>query len=137
MSSDSLNLQIITHEGKQFEQEVFSFRLFSPDGELGVYPNHTTLVTSVANSSLHYSLSEESDEETAFFVGEGTLKVQNNVATLLTTEIIQPTDIDAEAEQAAVKKYEQAYKEATTHDEQEVNRAKVSESTAKLRVLAK
>jgi F0F1-type ATP synthase epsilon subunit len=90
MSSDRLTLQVITHEGKQFEKEVFTFRLFTPSGELGVLPEHTTLVTSINETSVYYSDSENYEKEEEFIVAKGTLKVQNNLATILTTKISYP-----------------------------------------------
>ena len=75
----TFRLEIVSAERNLFSGEASFVVVPGVDGELGIYRNHTPLLTKIKPGTLKFQASNES-EETLFFVAGGFLEVQPTYA---------------------------------------------------------
>ena len=101
-SSDAktFRLEIVSAERSLYSGEANFVVVPGVDGELGIFPNHTPLLTKIKPGTLKFHAKDES-EETLFFVAGGFLEVQPTVVTVLADTVVRGEEIDqARAEEA-------------------------------------
>lgn len=62
-------------------------------GELGIYPRHTPLLTTLKPGSVRIKVPDQAEEELVYVSG-GILEVQPHVVTILSDSAIRGTDLD-------------------------------------------
>ena len=98
--SKTFQLEIVSVERSLFSGEANFVVVPGVDGELGIFPNHTPLLTKIKPGTLKFQAKDES-EETLFFVAGGFLEVQPSVVTVLADTVVRGEEIDqARAEEA-------------------------------------
>ena len=98
--SKTFRLEIVSAERNLFSGEASFVVVPGVDGELGIYPNHTPLLTKIKPGTLKFHAKDES-EETFLFVAGGFLEVQPTVVTVLADTVVRGEEIDqARAEEA-------------------------------------
>ena len=96
----TFRLEIVSAERNLFSGEANFVVVPGVDGELGIYPNHTPLLTKIKPGTLKFHAKDES-EETFLFVAGGFLEVQPTVVTVLADTVVRGEEIDqARAEEA-------------------------------------
>ena len=99
-SAKTFRLEIVSAERSLFSGEANFVVVPGIDGELGIFPNHTPLLTKIKPGTLKFRAKDES-EETLFFVAGGFLEVQPTVVTVLADTVVRGEEIDqARAEEA-------------------------------------
>ena len=99
-NAKTFRLEIVSAERSLFSGEANFVVVPGVDGELGIFPNHTPLLTKIKPGTLKFHTKDES-EETLFFVAGGFLEVQPTVVTVLADTVIRGEEIDqARAEEA-------------------------------------
>ena len=99
-NAKTFRLEIVSAERSLFSGEASFVVVPGVDGELGIFPNHTPLLTRIKPGTLKFRAKEES-EETLFFVAGGFLEVQPTVVTVLADTVVRGEEIDqARAEEA-------------------------------------
>jgi len=99
-NAKTFRLEIVSAERSLFSGEANFVVVPGVDGELGIFPNHTPLLTKIKPGTLKFHAKDES-EETLFFVAGGFLEVQPTVVTVLADTVIRGEEIDqARAEEA-------------------------------------
>ena len=101
-SSDSktFRLEIVSAERSLYSGEANFVVVPGVDGELGIFPNHTPLLTKIKPGTLKFHAKDES-EETLFFIAGGFLEVQPTVVTVLADTVVRGEEIDqARAEES-------------------------------------
>ena len=99
-NAKTFRLEIVSAERSLFSGEAKFVVVPGVDGELGIFPNHTPLLTKIKPGTLKFHAKDES-EETLFFVAGGFLEVQPTVVTVLADTVIRGEEIDqARAEEA-------------------------------------
>jgi len=83
----TFNFKVLTPNRGEIDDVVVSIVAPGTDGYLGVMANHAPLITTLRSGDL--KVRYEGDREVYFAIGDGILKVENNVAILL-TESIEP-----------------------------------------------
>ena len=78
------------------------------EGELGIYPNHTPLITRIKPGELKLKNLENQDE--VVVVAGGILEVQPNLVTVLADSAIRAVDIDEERSRDAKQNAESIIK---------------------------
>jgi F-type H+-transporting ATPase subunit epsilon len=86
-------------------------------GELGVYPQHTPLITRIRPGTVRIAPAGGGDEQLIFVAG-GILEVQPKVITVLADTAIRGADLDEARANDALKKAEEARRGA--RDKQEI-----------------
>lgn len=89
------------------EQQIFSglvelVIVSAEEGELGVMPGHTPLLTRLKPG--HIRVTKQHGKEELFYVSSGFLEIQPHHISVLADTALRAKDIDEKAAQAAVKK---------------------------------
>jgi len=81
----TFNFKVLTPNKAELDDTVVSIVAPGTDGYLGVLANHAPLITTLRSGDL--KVRYEGDREVHFAIGQGILKVAENVAILLTESI--------------------------------------------------
>ena len=96
----TIHVDVVSAEESIFEGEAEFVALPGEAGELGIYPQHTPLITRIRPGAVRIKLAGQSAEEFVFVAG-GILEVQPNRVTVLADTAIRGHDLDeAKAEEA-------------------------------------
>lgn len=89
---EQIHLEVVTPERKIFEAEVDRAEVPGLDGELGILPGHTELVSQLKPAGLlTYHIGGETGE---IAVSDGLVEVSANHVTVLANKATRPEDID-------------------------------------------
>src|SRR5436309_14303923 len=127
----TLKLEIVTPEAKIYSEDVSMVTLPGSEGELGVYPKHVPLPTTLKPGELPVM---KDGRETAMAVGEGFVEIKADGVSVLTDMALEAEKIDTAAAQAAVKRAKAAMKEAHTAEEVAAIQASLQKALAQLHV---
>lgn len=124
----TIRLEIVTPYGLTFSGEVNELTATGTEGEFGVLPGHTSLMTTLAIGMLTYKKERELGY---FFVSGGYTEVEADKVTILADSAERSEDIDVERARAAMKRAEERLKQAENID---FLRAQTALSRAAIRV---
>jgi F-type H+-transporting ATPase subunit epsilon len=110
----TLKLEIVTPEEKIYSEDVEMVTLPGSEGELGVYPNHVPVLTSLKPGELRIL---KDGRQTAMAIGEGFVEIKGDGVSILTDMALQSEKIDIAAAEAAVARAQAAMKEDTTPEQ--------------------
>ena len=127
----TLKLEIVTPETKIYSEDVDMVTLPGSEGELGVYPRHVPLLTTLKPGELRVL---KSGRETAMAIGEGFVEIKADAVSVLTDMALESAQIDLAAAEAAVERAEAAMKEDHSAEEDAALQASLQKSLAQLRV---
>jgi F-type H+-transporting ATPase subunit epsilon len=95
----TLKLEIITPEATAYSEDVDMVTLPGSEGELGIYPNHVPLLTTLNPGELRVL---KGGKETYLAIGEGFVEVTGDSVSVLTDMALMASVIDEQAAEAAV-----------------------------------
>ena len=101
MARSKFPVEVLTPEGKVFDDEVEMVSTRTVTGSIGVLANHAPLMAILEPTELRLYKSES--DVVRFAQGEGYLQVVENSALVLVEEAIAPDDIDRSAFEAQLK----------------------------------
>jgi F-type H+-transporting ATPase subunit epsilon len=104
----TLKLEIVTPETTAYSEDVEMVTLPGAEGELGVYPNHVPLLTTLKPGELRVL---KGGKETFLAIGEGFVEITGDSVSVLTDMALEPAVIDEHAAEAAVARAQAAMKE--------------------------
>ena len=104
----TLKLEIVTPEKTAYSEDVEMVTLPGSEGELGVYPNHVPLLTTLNPGELRVL---KDGRESFLAVGEGFVEITGDAVSVLTDMALEPAAIDEHAAEAAVARAQKAMKE--------------------------
>jgi len=97
---NTIHVDVVSAEEAIFDGEAEFVALPGEAGELGIYPQHTPLITRIKAGAVRIKMPERKEEEFVFVAG-GILEVQPNRVTVLADTAIRGADLDeAKAAQA-------------------------------------
>jgi F-type H+-transporting ATPase subunit epsilon len=115
----TIHVDVVSAEESIFEGEAEFVALPGEAGELGIYPQHTPLITRIRPGAVRIKVAGQAAEEFVFVAG-GILEVQPNRVTVLADTAIRGHDLDeAKAEEAR-----QAAEEALQNRNADIDYAK-------------
>ena len=120
MARNSFPVEVLTPEGKVFEEEVEMVSTRTTTGSIGILANHAPLMAILEPTELRLYKSES--DVVRFAQGEGYLQVVDNSALVLVEEAIAPDDIDRSAFESRLKEARDAVERAE-EDSEERSRA--------------
>jgi len=123
--AQTIHVDVVSAEEEIFAGEAEFVALPGEAGELGIYPQHTPLITRIRPGAVRIKVPGQADEEFVFVAG-GILEVQPNVVTVLADTAIRGHDLD-EAKAAEAKKLAE---EALANRESEIDYAKAQAELA-------
>lgn len=109
-----LHFQIITLSGIKFSEEVYEIQLPTPDGQIGIFPNHMPLV-SLAVPGLIAVRKKETDsvDKMEYYATDGgIIEILDNTVKILADEAVHAEDIHEESSNKALILAQEAYKNA-------------------------
>jgi F-type H+-transporting ATPase subunit epsilon len=127
----TLKLEIVTPEEKIYSEDVEMVTLPGAEGELGVYPNHVPVMTTLKPGELRVV---KDGRTTSLAVGEGFVEIKADSISVLTDMALQSEKIDLAAAEAAVARAQAAMKEDTTPEQLVAIQASLSKALAQLHV---
>ncbi len=96
----SIHVDVVSAEASIFEGEAEFVVLPGEVGELGIFPQHTPLITRIKPGAVRIKVVGQAEEEFVFVAG-GILEVQPRRVTVLADTAIRAHDLDeAKAEEA-------------------------------------
>jgi F-type H+-transporting ATPase subunit epsilon len=101
MARTKFPVEVLTPEGKVFEDEVEMVSTRTVTGSIGVLANHAPLMAILEPTELRLYKSES--DVVRFAQGEGYLQVVENSALVLVEEAIAPDDIDRSSFESKLK----------------------------------
>jgi F-type H+-transporting ATPase subunit epsilon len=105
----TIHVDVVSAEESIFSGEAEFVVLPGVAGELGIYPQHTPLLTQIKPGAVRIKVPNET-EETLVFVQGGFLEVQPNVVTVLADTAIRAHDLDEAKALEAKSRAEEAMK---------------------------
>jgi F-type H+-transporting ATPase subunit epsilon len=116
MARTSFPVEVLTPEGKVFDDEVEMVSTRTTTGSIGVLANHAPLMAILEPTELRLFKSES--DVVRFAQGEGYLQVVDNSALVLVEEAIPPDRIDRSNFEARLKEAQQAVEQAEEDSEE-------------------
>lgn len=131
MALTSYNLKVVSAESHLFSGEVQRIRITGIEGELGIYPGHTPLLTAIKPGMVGIVKADGAEE--FIYLSGGILEVQPDEVTILADTAIRGEDLD---EQRALEAERKA-RERMHSGDVDFDRAAIelSKAIAKLRVI--
>ena len=127
----TLKLEIVTPEATAYSEDVEMVTLPGSEGELGVYPNHVPLLTTLNPGELRVL---KGGKETFLAIGEGFVEITGSSVSVLTDMALKPAAIDESAAEAAVARAQAAMKEDLGKEECAAVTASLQKALAQLHV---
>lgn len=109
-----IKFQIITLSGVKFDEDVYEIQLPTPDGNIGVFPNHMPLVSLAVPGVISVRRNErDSNDKLEYFATDGgVIEILDNTVRILADEAVHAEDIHEESTKKALQAAEEAYKNA-------------------------
>jgi F-type H+-transporting ATPase subunit epsilon len=117
MAAATIHVDVVSAEESIFSGEAEFVVLPGEAGELGIYPRHTPLITRIKAGAVRIKPADGGEEQLIFVAG-GILEVQPKVITVLADTAIRGKDLDEAKAVEALKRAEDAMRNAK--DKQEV-----------------
>jgi ATP synthase, F1 epsilon subunit (delta in mitochondria) len=126
-----LKLEIVTPQGKAYQDDVDMVVLPGSDGELGVYPAHAPLMTQLAPGEVRIL---KDGKQTELVVGSGFAEITQTEVSVLTDSVLEEAAIDENVTEEAIRRAQTALrdKNIATDEAAEVEAA-LARSLAQLR----
>jgi len=115
--ANTIHIDVVSAEEAIYSGEAEFVVLPGEVGELGIYPQHTPLITRIKPGAVRIRPAGGGEEELIFVAG-GILEVQPKVITVLADTAIRGHDLDEAKAHEAIKRAEEA--RAKARDRQEV-----------------
>lgn len=129
--ANTLRLEIVTPQAKTYSEEVETVSLPGLEGDLGVYPNHTPLMTQIVAGEIRVV---QNGQSKFLAVGAGFVEITGNQVSVLTDMAVQADNIDEQAAEEARKRAEKRLKEKLSDEELASVKASLMHSMAQLKV---
>ncbi|HEY2614303.1 MAG TPA: ATP synthase F1 subunit epsilon [Chthoniobacterales bacterium] len=127
----TLKLEIVTPEATAYSEDVEMVTLPGAEGELGVYPNHVPLLTTLNPGELRVL---KGGRDSFLAVGEGFVEITGSAVSVLTDLALESSAIDENAAEAAVARAKAAMKEDHGAEEVAAIHASLQKALAQLHV---
>jgi F-type H+-transporting ATPase subunit epsilon len=109
----TIHVDVVSTEGSIFSGEAKFVALPGENGELGILPRHTPLITRIKPGAVRIERADNGEEEFVFVAG-GILEVQPGTVTVLADTAIRGHDLDEARAVEARKLAEEAMRNASS-----------------------
>jgi F-type H+-transporting ATPase subunit epsilon len=106
MPEKKMQLDIVSVEAQVYSGTATFIQATGSQGELGIYPGHTALITSIKPGQV--LATDEEDNEHIFFIAGGVIEIQPDKVTILSDTAIRADDLDEASALAIKEKAEKA-----------------------------
>lgn len=131
--AELIHLEVVTPERKVFEADVDRVEVPGLDGELGILPGHTELVSLLkAAGLLTYHIGDETGE---MAISDGLVEVSADRVTVLANKATRPEDIDLARALKVKEGAEQTLQRALADPDADITRATIELERASVELL--
>jgi len=130
-----MQVEVVSAENELFSGEASMLIATAINGELGIYPNHTPLLTNLKPGDVRVQTAD--GEEQVIYVSGGILEVTPKKVTVLSDTAIRADDLDEAAALEAQRKAEQALKDSKADIDYARAKAELAQAAAQLQALKK
>lgn len=92
MATMTFHLDVVSAEKQLFSGRAESIQVTGCEGELGIFPGHAPLLTSITPGMIR--IKKQHGEEDFIYLSGGMLEVQPNTVTVLADTAIRAVDLD-------------------------------------------
>ncbi|MFT4807375.1 MAG: F-type H+-transporting ATPase subunit epsilon [Paraglaciecola sp.] len=131
----TVHLDVVSAETSIFSGLVKTIQVTGSEGELGILPGHTPLLTMLMPGMVRL-VNQNGDEETIYING-GVLEVQPDSITVLADTAIRAEDLDEQAALDAKKRAEEHIANPSADFEYAEAAVELAEAIAQLRLIQK
>jgi len=134
--ANTIHVDVVSAESSIFDGQAEFVALPGENGELGIYPQHTPLITCIKPGAVRIKLADRDEEEFVFVAG-GILEVQPDRVTVLADTAIRGGDLDEAKAEAARKAAEEALNNRTGEIDYAKAQAELAQAVAQIAALRK
>ncbi|MCH2190705.1 MAG: F0F1 ATP synthase subunit epsilon [Gammaproteobacteria bacterium] len=131
----TMQVEVVSAENELFSGQASMLIATAINGELGIYPNHTPLLTNLKPGDVRVQTAD--GEEQVIYVSGGILEVTPKKVTVLSDTAIRADDLDEAAALEAQRKAEQALKDSKADIDYARAKAELAQAAAQLQALKK
>jgi F-type H+-transporting ATPase subunit epsilon len=132
--ANTVHIDVVSAEASIFSGEAEFVVAPAGSGEVGIYPNHAPMITTIKPGTLRIKESSES-EDTLIFISGGILEVQPGVVTVLADTAIRGHDLDEAKALEAKAAAEEAMKNRTSEIDYAKAQAEFAEAVAQIQAI--
>ncbi|MBM7073441.1 F0F1 ATP synthase subunit epsilon [Shewanella sp. 202IG2-18] len=133
MAAMTVHIDIVSAESSIFNGRVSHLQVTGEEGDLGIMPGHTPLLTTIKPGMARIVKQDGSEE--VFYLSGGMLEVQPSSVAVLADVVMRADDIDEQAALEAKKRAEALIAEAGQDFNYEAAMVELSKAMAQLRVV--
>ena len=131
--ANTIHVDIVSAEGQIFSGEANQVFVPGSQGELGIYPRHAPLLTTLKPGDVRVHV--DGQEEQVFYVGGGALEVQPHQVTVLADTAARARDLDEAAALEAKQRAEEAVRSRGDKVDVAAAQAELLRAVAQLRAI--
>jgi len=132
----TVHIDVVSAEESIFSGEAEFVAAPAQMGEVGIYPYHAPMITSIKPGALRIKLADKNEEQLIYISG-GILEVQPSVVTVLADTAIRGHDLDEAQANAAKKVAEEAMKNRSSDVDYAKAQAELAEAIAQIQAIQK
>ena len=132
----TVHIDVVSAEESIFSGEAEFVAAPAQMGEVGIYPHHAPMITSIKPGALRIKLADKNEEQLIYISG-GILEVQPGVVTVLADTAIRGHDLDEAQANAAKKAAEEAMKNRSSDIDYAKAQAELAEAIAQIQAIQK
>lgn len=132
--ANTVHIDVVSAEESIFSGEAEFVVAPASAGEVGIYPNHAPMITTIKPGALRIKQTNEV-EETLIFISGGLLEVQPGFITVLADTAVRGHDLDEAKAIAAKLAAEEAMKNRTSDMDYAKAQAELSEAMAQIHAI--
>ena len=132
--SNTVQIDVVSAEESIFSGEADFVVAPAKMGEVGIYPNHAPMITTLKSGSLKIKLADKKEEH-LIYVSGGILEVQPGIITVLSDTAIRAKDLDESKAAAAKKAAEEAMKNKSSDVDYAKAQAELAEAMAQIQAI--
>ncbi|MEY2865003.1 MAG: F0F1 ATP synthase subunit epsilon [Candidatus Methylopumilus sp.] len=132
----TVHIDVVSAEESIFSGEAEFVAAPAQMGEVGIYPHHAPMITSIKPGALRIKLADKNEEHLIYISG-GILEVQPGVVTVLADTAIRGHDLDEAQANAAKKAAEEAMKNRASDVDYAKAQAELAEAIAQIQAIQK
>ena len=134
--ANTVRIDVVSAEAEIFSGMAEFVVAPAAAGEVGIYPNHAPMITTIKPGALRIKQADQV-EETLIFISGGLLEVQPGLITVLADTAIRGADLDEAKALAAKAAAEEALKNRGTDIDYAAAQAELAEAIAQIAAIQK
>lgn len=134
--ANTVHIDVVSAEASIFSGEAEFIVAPATAGEVGIYPHHAPMITTVKQGSLRIKVPNEAEEQHIYISG-GILEVQPGIVTVLADTAIRGADLDEAQAIQAKEAAEEAMRNRTSDIDYAKAQGELSEAVAQIQMIQK